>query len=160
MIILPGRGFLIGGPSVSVHEINRATPFWPADFLLRSLRTALWVSLVSIFFLSGCFQDSLLILDCCPFNYYVPCCSLPGVPFARGCLYFQDLSVSFPRLWKFSTIISSKRLSTPLPLSSLPDTLLCKWYSVWIGHIVLIILAAPETLFPPSVPQLCCGPVL
>ena len=76
----------------------------------------------------------------CHFNNNPSWCGSAFVDFVEGSLYFLDLdwiSVSFPRLGKFSPIISSNKASVPLSLSSseiLSYECYYAWCSLWVPY--------------------------
>ena len=95
--------------------IYYATPFWPAEFLLKNQLIGLWefpcmlsvdfLLLLLIFSLYLYFLSFYLLclLICSSLDWsYMGLCMLPGLG-----------TVSFPRLRKFSAIISSNIFSAP-----------------------------------------------
>lgn len=121
MMALLDRVFLAADFSHSAHWIYHVSPFWFATFLQRDLLLTLWglpcklgTSFVLLFL--GFF---FFITIFCKFNYNTSGVGL-FLSILMGVLYASWIwiFVCFPKLGKFSAIISSNKPSAPFSLSS------------------------------------------
>ena len=148
MTALLDKEFLAAYFSDSAHWIYPATPFWPAKFL--------WIGLLqtwSVFpcrlrtFFPCCFHDSLLAsvfvnltMISLVNDWFL--LNLMGVLCASWIL----MSVSFPRLEKFSAMICSHNPSTPISLSSSSGTPMILMLFLFNESLISLILKSCSLL--------------
>ena len=136
MRILLGRRLLAVGSSLSSLEVYCATPFWPAEFMLKkSTDNLMGVPLYIICFFSlAAFNVFFFLIFVSLIPVYL------GV-FIRGFIYIQHLQEYFLMLGKFLAITFSNIFSGPFSLSLLSLSLFSFWDSCyWNVGVLYVVL--------------------